>query len=78
MSRLRSLFDELGITQTKLAELIGRSQPSVNEWLKRDRIPAELVLGIEGATGVSRHDLRPDLYPLETNSPSTATKRKRA
>lgn len=27
------------------------------------RIPAERVLKIERITGISRHDLRPDLYP---------------
>lgn len=27
------------------------------------RIPAERVLDIERETGVSRHELRPDLYP---------------
>lgn len=29
------------------------------------RVPAEYVLKIEAATGVSRHDLRPDIYPRE-------------
>jgi DNA-binding transcriptional regulator YdaS (Cro superfamily) len=31
------------------------------------KVPAERVLLIEAATGgrVSRHELRPDLYPLE-------------
>ena len=29
------------------------------------RVPAEYVLRIEAATGVSRHDLRPDIYPRE-------------
>ena len=28
------------------------------------RVPADRVLLIEGLTGVSRHELRPDLYPL--------------
>jgi DNA-binding transcriptional regulator YdaS (Cro superfamily) len=28
----------------------------------RARIPAEYVLAIEQATGVSRHDLRPDIF----------------
>lgn len=31
----------------------------------RRRIPAERVLEIEAATGISRHDLRPDIYPRE-------------
>lgn len=28
-------------------------------------LPAEYVLATERATGISRHDLRPDLYPRE-------------
>jgi DNA-binding transcriptional regulator YdaS (Cro superfamily) len=32
------------------------------------RVPAERVLSIEAATGVPRHELRPDLYPLESKS----------
>src|SRR5712692_8625680 len=42
-----------------LARKIGISQPSVSNW---SRIPAERVLSVEAATGVSRGILRPDLY----------------
>jgi TorA maturation chaperone TorD len=42
-----------------LARKIGISQPSVSNW---SRIPAERVLSVESATGVSRGILRPDLY----------------
>jgi DNA-binding transcriptional regulator YdaS (Cro superfamily) len=42
-----------------LARRIGISQPSVSNW---SRIPAERVLTVEQATGVSRAILRPDLY----------------
>ena len=42
-----------------LARKIGISQPSVSNWA---RIPAERVLSVEVATGVSRTILRPDLY----------------
>lgn len=34
----------------------------VGQW---KRVPAERVLHVERVTGVSRHDLRPDLYPRE-------------
>lgn len=43
-----------------LARALGISQPSVSSW---SRIPAERVLAVETATGVSRTLLRPDLYP---------------
>jgi TorA maturation chaperone TorD len=42
-----------------LARKIGISQPSVSNWA---RVPAERVLSVEAATGVSRAALRPDLY----------------
>lgn len=43
-----------------LARALGVSQPTVSNWR---RAPAERVLAIEIATGVSRSVLRPDLYP---------------
>ena len=42
-----------------LAKKLGISQPSVSNWW---RVPAERVLSVEAATGVSRAALRPDLY----------------
>lgn len=45
-----------------LARSLGLSQPSVSNW---ERTPAERVLAVEAATGVSRARLRPDLYPDE-------------
>ena len=42
-----------------LARKIGISQPSISNW---SRVPAERVLAVEAATGVSRASLRPDLY----------------
>lgn len=54
--------------QADLAASIGVTQGAVSHWINgRVRVPAERVLDIERATGgkVSRHDLRPDLYPAE-------------
>lgn len=40
------------------------SQPNVWWWLhKSKKTPSGMVLLVERATGLSRHDLRPDLYP---------------
>ena len=52
-------------SQKALAERIGVSQGHVWYWLKRSvkGVPSEYVLLIESETGVSRHDLRPDIYP---------------
>ena len=54
-------------SQSALARLLKVTPQSVQEWVMRRQPPAERVLAIEEATGVSRHDLRPDLYPRETN-----------
>jgi TorA maturation chaperone TorD len=47
-----------------LARKIGISQPSVSNW---SHVPAERVLSVEAATGVSRASLRPDLYADRTD-----------
>ncbi len=53
--------------QTGMADICGVSQTAVWKWLQSSkRMPAEYVLTAEAATGVSRHDLRPDIYPRET------------
>lgn len=52
--------------QSAMGRLIGVSQASVWRWVDLEKhLPAEHVLKVEAATGVSRHDLRPDLYPRE-------------
>lgn len=51
-------------SQQRLAEVLGITPQAVSQW---DRVPAERVIAIERATGgkVTRHELRPDLYPAE-------------
>jgi DNA-binding transcriptional regulator YdaS (Cro superfamily) len=63
--------------QSALARICGVTQAAVWKWLNRGvRVPAECVLSIEAATGVSRHDLRPDIYPREDlSSDATASRR---
>ena len=51
--------------QRQLAQAIGVSYQAVQKF--RVRVPAERVLQIEAATGVSRHELRPDLYPSDAS-----------
>lgn len=55
-------------SQSALARAINVRQGHVWHWLnKSKRVPAEYVIPIERATGgnVLRHELRPDLYPLD-------------
>jgi hypothetical protein len=48
----------------RLAMAVGVKHPTIHSWLRAGRVPAERVLAVEAATGVSRHELRPDIYPL--------------
>lgn len=50
--------------QRALAEAMGITPQAVNKW-KTSRVPAERVLDLERVTGVSRHEIRPDIYPRE-------------
>jgi DNA-binding transcriptional regulator YdaS (Cro superfamily) len=60
---LNLAIERLG-TQAKLAELCNVSTTAAWKWVQSaKRLPAEHVLGVEAATGVSRHALRPDIYP---------------
>ncbi|MCH2486875.1 MAG: helix-turn-helix domain-containing protein [Erythrobacter sp.] len=52
--------------QEKFAIIVGKAQPTISRRLHSNPLLwAEVVLKVEAATGVSRHDLRPDLYPRE-------------
>lgn len=58
-------------SQLAFGALIGKRQSVVNDWLRDERpLPAELVFKVEAATGISRHDLRPDIYPRDVQSSS--------
>jgi Uma2 family endonuclease len=50
-------------SQSALARKIGKTQGHVSKWLERGDVPADMVLAIETATGVARHELRKDIYP---------------
>jgi len=50
-------------TGKALAELLGVTPMAVSYWKVRG-VPARQAIPIEQVTGVSRHELRPDLYPI--------------
>ena len=52
-------------TATNLATMLGIKPMSVSRWKNRYQgvVPADRVLQIYAATGVTPHELRPDLYP---------------
>ena len=55
-------------TVSALAERLGISSQAISQW---ERVPAERVLQVEAATEgrVTRHELRPDIYPPEPVTP---------
>jgi Uma2 family endonuclease/DNA-binding transcriptional regulator YdaS (Cro superfamily) len=66
MTTALQLAVKIAGSQTALAAKIGRTQGHISKWLQRDFVPPDVVLAIERVTGISRHDLRPDLYPEES------------
>lgn len=62
MEHLRQYLKEQRGRAIRLAEGLGIAPAAVSQWKV---VPAERVLDVERITKVSRHDLRPDLYPRE-------------
>lgn len=46
-----------------IAASMGIDLSTVSQWFRRGRVPAERVIDLEAITGVSRHVIRPDIYP---------------
>lgn len=65
--KLKEYLNREGLTQAEFAKRLKVSQGMVSQWIING-VAAERVLKIEAATEgkVSRHDLRPDLYPRES------------
>jgi DNA-binding transcriptional regulator YdaS (Cro superfamily) len=52
--------------QSEMARAIGTNQQRISYVLNQGNpMPAELVLNCERATGITRYELRPDLYPRD-------------
>ena len=56
----RALSGDTVATISDIARALDLSRQAVSRW---DKVPAKHVLRIEELTGVSRHVLRPDIYP---------------
>ncbi|QCB42209.1 helix-turn-helix domain-containing protein [Sphingomonas sp. PAMC26645] len=68
LAALREAVDAIG-SQSATARLLEVTQGAVSKWLSGQRpLPAEHVLAVEAATGVSKHRLRPDIYPAVAES----------
>lgn len=57
----------------RLAQNLGIAQNVVSNWKARGQAPASRCVAIEKTTGVSRHDLRPDVF-----GPAPARRKKKA
>ena len=58
----------VGNNQSELARICGCTQGAIWQMLRRDppRLSIAYVLKVEAALGISRHRLRPDIYPLQS------------
>lgn len=56
--------------QSALARHLGITHQAVQSWCSRNKIPAERVIQVEQIINgkITRHELRPDLYPIEAPS----------
>lgn len=61
MSPLQQSISAVGGVKP-LARLLNVRYQAVQQWVKRERPPAERCLAIERVSGVSRYELRPDIY----------------
>jgi DNA-binding transcriptional regulator YdaS (Cro superfamily) len=64
MHKSVQLLIERAGTQASLARLAHVKPQAITKWLARG-VPPARVLMLERLTGVSRHELRPDIYPRE-------------
>lgn len=62
MEQLLAYLNAVRGRRAILASELQINQGAVSQW---DRVPSERVLEVERVTGISRHELRPDLYPRE-------------
>lgn len=62
VERLNEFLSKRGAT-AQLARAIGVTHAAVRQW--GGHVPANRVVAVEGATGIPREELRPDLYRRE-------------
>jgi len=63
---LKHAIEHVG-SQAAFARVCGVTQAAVWKWISGGKpLPPQHVIAVETATGVSRHQLRPDIYPRDT------------
>jgi DNA-binding transcriptional regulator YdaS (Cro superfamily) len=69
MDNIRSHFKQHRGLKVRVARELGITHGAVSQWLAAGRgIPATRVLDVERVTGISRHELRPDIYPVQESA----------
>lgn len=57
-------------SKSALARELGIKPQAIDQW---DKVPVQRVLAVESLTGISRHDLRPDIYGPAPASPISSS-----
>lgn len=52
-------FNGHPVKKSQLAKALGITHGAISQWA---RVPTDRVLDVERITGISRHDLRPDVF----------------
>ncbi len=48
-----------------VAAKLGVTSQAISQWIRYQKVPPKRVLGLEALSGVSRHEMRPDIYGPE-------------
>jgi DNA-binding transcriptional regulator YdaS (Cro superfamily) len=64
MTGIEKVIEKLG-SQKALAEALNVSTMAISKWVSIGKVPADRVLNVEKLSGISCHELRPDIYPPE-------------
>lgn len=67
VSAIRKCREARGLTLQQFADQCGVHFTAVHKWELRG-VPPERVPAIEAATGIPRHELRPDLWPAPSSA----------
>ncbi|WP_363311541.1 YdaS family helix-turn-helix protein [uncultured Devosia sp.] len=72
ISPLRAHRQSEGLTLEALSSRLGVNKSTLMRWEDGSvPIPADRIVEVERATGISRHDLRPDLSRIFVEPPQT-------
>lgn len=59
MKTKRDPFRGRQVKKLQLAQALGITHGAISQW---SQVPSERVLDVERITGISRHELRPDVF----------------